>query len=265
MDKKKKKKKKKDSDDEAFEDSDDGDGEGRELDYISDTSETEDEEEADKKNDQKGVDEAASEEESSEEENKEVKEEKEKEDEPGPSSKEQKVDAEQTDKKKKKKKKKKSEKKDAPGAAVGEKDEIESKYTDDFEDCVDQKMESGSSGNNSGNSRDGTPDLDGVAGKRKAPPDSIGATSGSLPKKQKLEMSTFMLQSASSEGITEDAVRRYLARKPMTATELLQKFKSKKTKISSQDMVNVIAHLLKKINPVKRMQNQKMYLFLSDK
>jgi Transcription initiation factor IIF, alpha subunit (TFIIF-alpha). len=35
----KKKKKKKDSDDEAFEESDDGDEEGRELDYISDSSE----------------------------------------------------------------------------------------------------------------------------------------------------------------------------------------------------------------------------------
>lgn len=34
----KKKKKKKDSDDEAFEESDDGDEEGRELDYISDSS-----------------------------------------------------------------------------------------------------------------------------------------------------------------------------------------------------------------------------------
>jgi hypothetical protein len=33
-----KKKKKRDSDDEAFEESDDGDEEGRELDYISDSS-----------------------------------------------------------------------------------------------------------------------------------------------------------------------------------------------------------------------------------
>jgi len=60
-------------------------------------------------------------------------------------------------------------------------------------------------------------------------------------------------------------VRRYLLRKPMTVTELLHKFKSKKTKISSQDMVNVIAHILKKINPLKRVQNQKMYLSLSNK
>lgn len=69
----------------------------------------------------------------------------------------------------------------------------------------------------------------------------------------------------SSEGITEEAVRRYLLRKPITVTELLQKFKSKKTKIPSQDMVNVIAHLLKKINPVKKTQNQKMYLYLNNK
>lgn len=49
----------------------------------------------------------------------------------------------------------------------------------------------------------------------------------------------------------------------MTVTELLHKFKSKKTKISSQDMVNVVAHILKKINPVKRNQNSKMYLSLT--
>lgn len=49
----------------------------------------------------------------------------------------------------------------------------------------------------------------------------------------------------------------------MTVTELLQKFKSKKTKISSHDMVNVVAQILKKINPVKRTQNQKMYLYLT--
>jgi len=72
-----------------------------------------------------------------------------------------------------------------------------------------------------------------------------------------------LLQSAAAEGITEEAVRRYLLRKPMTVTELLHKFKSKKTRISSQDMVNVIASILKKVNPNKRVQNQKMYLSLS--
>lgn len=48
-------------------------------------------------------------------------------------------------------------------------------------------------------------------------------------------------------------------RKPMTATELLQKFKSRKTGLSSDQLVNVMTQILKKINPVKQTIQNKMY------
>lgn len=67
---------------------------------------------------------------------------------------------------------------------------------------------------------------------------------------------------SSDSGITEDAVRRYLMRKPMTTTELLQKFKSKKTGLTSEQLVNVMTQLLKKINPVKQTIKGKMFLSL---
>jgi len=66
--------------------------------------------------------------------------------------------------------------------------------------------------------------------------------------------------SFSESGITEDAVRRYLMRKPMTTTELLQKFKSKKTGLTSEQLVNIMTQILKKINPTKQTIKNKMYL-----
>jgi transcription initiation factor TFIIF subunit alpha len=58
----------------------------------------------------------------------------------------------------------------------------------------------------------------------------------------------------------EEAVRRYLARKPMTTTELLQKFKSKKTGLSSEQLLKVMTQILKRINPVRQNIKGKMYL-----
>lgn len=66
----------------------------------------------------------------------------------------------------------------------------------------------------------------------------------------------------SDSGITEEAVRRYLMRKPMTTIELLQKFKCKKTGLSSEQLVNVMTQILKRINPVKQTIKNKMYLSL---
>ena len=66
--------------------------------------------------------------------------------------------------------------------------------------------------------------------------------------------------SAGSEGVNEESVRRYVSRKPMTTTELLQKFKHKKTGLTSDQLVHHIAQILKKINPVKQTIKGKMYL-----
>lgn len=52
--------------------------------------------------------------------------------------------------------------------------------------------------------------------------------------------------------LSEETVRRYLMRKPMTATELYKKFKSKVTSFRSHDLVSKIADILRKINPDKQ-------------
>jgi len=51
----------------------------------------------------------------------------------------------------------------------------------------------------------------------------------------------------------------------MTTAELLQKFKPKKSKIASNDMVPIIAHILKKLNPAKRSLPNKTYFYINNK
>lgn len=65
-----------------------------------------------------------------------------------------------------------------------------------------------------------------------------------------------------SLGNTEEAVRRYLTRKPMTTTELLKKIQSKKTGVSSDELVEMMTAILKKINPSRQRIQGKMYLSL---
>ncbi|XP_010224378.1 PREDICTED: general transcription factor IIF subunit 1 [Tinamus guttatus] len=64
--------------------------------------------------------------------------------------------------------------------------------------------------------------------------------------------------------LTEDAVRRYLTRKPMTTKDLLKKFQTKKTGLSSEQTVNVLAQILKRLNPERKMINEKMHFFLKE-
>lgn len=64
------------------------------------------------------------------------------------------------------------------------------------------------------------------------------------------------------EAISEDAVRRYLMRKPMTAAELLQKFKGRKVPLKGQDLVTTIAFILKKLNPDKQTIKGKLHLYI---
>lgn len=73
-------------------------------------------------------------------------------------------------------------------------------------------------------------------------------------------LTSFYVSNCSEAGITEEAVKKYLVRKPMTTTELLQRFKSKKTGLSSEQLVNIMTQILKKINPVKQTIKGKMYL-----
>ena len=65
--------------------------------------------------------------------------------------------------------------------------------------------------------------------------------------------------------ITEDTIRRYLTHKPMTTTDLVRKFKTKKTGLSKEQTVNAIASILKKIQPNQEKIDGKLYLSIKTK
>ena len=126
---------------------------------------------------------------------------------------------------------------------------------------------------NAHNSRSGTP-VD-AGSKRKTDiinsSDNSNSSLKSTPaKKIKMEtassvpITSFSSFSSSKDnfGNTEEAVRRYLTRKPMTTTELLKKIQSKKTGVSSDELVEMMTAILKKINPSKQRIQGKMYLSL---
>ena len=68
--------------------------------------------------------------------------------------------------------------------------------------------------------------------------------------------------SSQDNGIIEDAVRRYLTCQPMTTTELIIKFRNKKTGLSPETLVKTMAHVLKQLNPVQQTFEGKLYLSL---
>lgn len=73
--------------------------------------------------------------------------------------------------------------------------------------------------------------------------------------------------SDSGNGITEEAIRRYLTHKPMTTTDLMRKFKtkSKQRGMSKEHTVNAIATILKKIQPHQEKIDGKLYLSIKSK
>uniref|UniRef100_A0A7N8X3I1 Transcription initiation factor IIF subunit alpha n=1 Tax=Mastacembelus armatus TaxID=205130 RepID=A0A7N8X3I1_9TELE len=70
--------------------------------------------------------------------------------------------------------------------------------------------------------------------------------------------------SSSDVQLTEEAVRRYLIRKPMTTKDLLKKFQTKRTGLSSEQTVNVLAQILKRLNPERKNINEKMHFYLTE-
>ena len=64
--------------------------------------------------------------------------------------------------------------------------------------------------------------------------------------------------------VNEGSVRRYLQRKPMTTKELIEKFKSKKTGLSENQLVRDISQTLKKMNLGKGTTRGDMRLSLLD-
>lgn len=168
---------------------------------VSD-SRTESEDEKEKKNDERGVDQEEGlknllDSDSDEEENKDKEEKAEDDDEEegekkGDGTAKKSEDTKDNKKKPKKKATKANAKSEAAAAAenLSDDDDDTDRLVDELDNAFDAEL-----GNNSGNSRDGTPDVDGimVGGKRKASSDlSIPLIS----KKAKLELSPALVQSA---------------------------------------------------------------------
>ncbi|EDW15017.1 general transcription factor IIF subunit 1 [Drosophila mojavensis] len=296
-----KKKKKRDLDDEAFEESDDGDEEGREMDYDTSSSEDEPDPESKLVKDMKGVaeedalrklltsDEEEDEEKKSDESDKEEGDEKKKKD---------KSKDEITKEKKKKKQSKDEKKSKSPGSDSSS--DLSSDSTDSEDDLSngplkkkpssnkdkdkdkdkdkEMALKAIASGSNANKSRSATPTQLNDPNKRKMnslPSDLTGSDTSNSPsstpaKRPKNELTNSLPSSfagvvnnkVEDYGITEEAVRRYLKRKPLTATELLTKFKNKKTGVSSDRLVETMTKILKKINPVKHTIQGKMYLWI---
>ncbi|KAL8164540.1 UNVERIFIED_CONTAM: General transcription factor IIF subunit 1, partial [Gekko kuhli] len=149
-----------------------------------------------------------------------------------------------------------------------------------------KKERKGSASSSQGNSRPGTPSVDPGstsstlrAAATKLEQGKRQAGSSELPATKRLKMdagsqasgkSTPQPQSGKSTPssgdvqLTEDAVRRYLTRKPMTTKDLLKKFQTKKTGLSSEQTVNVLAQILKRLNPDRKNINDKMHFFLKE-
>lgn len=292
-----KKKKDRDVDDEAFEESDDGDEEGRELDYISDSSESESEPENKANKELKSVAEEdalrkllTSDEGSEDEEKKSDEEEGKKDEEKNGKAKDKEKetkekDAEKSKKKKKNKKKKKTDndKKDTSSGSSSDSSDSEGENSNSKQKKKHKKEKEGHGSNlsSANNSRSASPSMSQqesnkrkMAGSNMPSADLTGSDNSNSPmstpaKKIKLDSTpslpptfTGLVSSNSKDdyGITEEAVRRYLMRKPMTTTELLTKFKNKKTGVSSEKLVETMTAILKKINPVKQTIQGKMYL-----
>ncbi|KFB44645.1 AGAP002779-PA-like protein [Anopheles sinensis] len=295
------KKKKRDVDEEAFEESDDGDEEGRELDYISDSSDSESDHDAKVVKEMKSVAEEdalrklLTSDEDSEEEEKKSDEEEEKEEDKNGKSKEKDKDGKEKESKEAKKKKKA--KKNKNKKSESDKKDSSSDFSSDSSDSdaasSKKKMKSkkekegvGSNLSSANNSRSASPSVSQfdsnkrkLVGSNMPSTDLTGSDNSNSPvstpaKKMKSDSApsippTFAgivnTSSKDDNGITEEAVRRYLMRKPMTTTELLTKFKNKKTGVSSEKLVETMTQLLKRINPVKQTIQGKMYLSIKPK
>uniref|UniRef100_A0A673MAE6 Transcription initiation factor IIF subunit alpha n=1 Tax=Sinocyclocheilus rhinocerous TaxID=307959 RepID=A0A673MAE6_9TELE len=267
-------------------DSDDGDFEGLEVDYMSDESSSEEEEPEKTKPNKgedvpKGIDEMSDSEEESEEENKNEEDGKEEEEE---------EDGKKTPVQVEKKKKK-----DSSGESDSSEDsDIEGEAASALFMVKKRTPPKrgggrGSAGSSRTGSRPGTPSIDNAAtsntlraaankleqGKRQT---TVPSSETPAAKRLKMEPSP---QSSSGNGtpqpasgkstpsssdvlLTEDAVRRYLIRKPMTTKDLLKKFQTKRTGLSSEQTVNVLAQILKRLNPERKNINDKMHFYLTE-
>uniref|UniRef100_A0A674H762 Transcription initiation factor IIF subunit alpha n=1 Tax=Taeniopygia guttata TaxID=59729 RepID=A0A674H762_TAEGU len=251
---KRKKNRKKGSEDEALEDSDDGDFEGQEVDYMSDGSRWGVLGSLGTPQTPPGIDEASESSEESEEEKAEEKEE------------EEEGKATPTPQEKKKKRESSDE------SQTSEESDIDSEANSALfmakKKTPPKRERRASGGSSRGGSRPGTP------------PTDPGGTGGTLrAAAARLEQGGGPWGSLGMSGVvwgglggpwggevqlTEEAVRRYLSRKPMTTKDLLKKFQTKRTGLSSDATVNALAQLLKRLDPERKLIADKMHFFLKE-
>ncbi|NXB41813.1 T2FA factor, partial [Leucopsar rothschildi] len=255
---------------------DDGDFEGQEVDYMSDGSSSSGEEDTGKakapeeeEEGPKGIDEASESSEESEEEKAEEKEE------------EEEGKATPTPQEKKKKRESSDE------SQTSEESDIDSETSSALfmaKKKTPPKRERRASGSSSrGGSRPGTPtDSGGTGGTLRAAAARLeqGGSSGRFGG-GRLEFGEGYLEVWDKSGVpgrsfgrgpgasgevqlTEEAVRRYLSRKPMTTKDLLKKFQTKRTGLSSDATVNALAQLLKRLDPERKLIADKMHFFLKE-
>lgn len=103
----------------------------------------------------------------------------------------------------------------------------------------------------------GTSDEPAAKKKKPLPATATSSTSASAGNSSALASGQF--KSAKDDVVTEEAVRRYLSRKPMTTKDLLKKFKGK-TSMDGEQLVTVLGELLRKINPERTKVRDKTLL-----
>ncbi|XP_055641416.1 general transcription factor IIF subunit 1-like [Toxorhynchites rutilus septentrionalis] len=267
MDRKKmengKMKKKRAVDYEAFEDSDDGDDEGRELDYVSESSESHSElgtnTELKSVAEEDGLRKLLTSDESSEDEENKSKEVDEN------INEKVKSDNGDSNSKEKTKTKKQTNNSRQDSFSNGHSSSSDSEAEND----ISQRRKKNSMSLNKSNSRK-APKEEG--NKLDCPVDSVVSHISSSPSSPLAKLAEtysaprLTLHSSSygrivnNYGITEDVVRRYLKRKPITSTELLSKLKNKK--VPKEKLLEVLLFMLEKINPTKQNIRGKVYYSL---
>ncbi|CAB4070398.1 TFIIF1 [Lepeophtheirus salmonis] len=140
------------------------------------------------------------------------------------------------------------------------------------EDEIKKKSDKEEESTNSSRSSSPTPngsDKQAKVDKRKSIIDNI-LDPGLEPAQKKSRLETFGSSSSSivsplsgSEAALEEDVRRYLARKPMTTTELVKKIHSKRFQdSSSEELMPLLVNVLKKVKPITSKTKGIMYLSL---
>lgn len=147
-----------------------------------------------------------------------------------------------------------------------EEEEDKDKDKDEEEEKKDDGKKSGN------NSRSGSPKPEDKGGeksskaeKRKAMVDKLlDPNAGGEAKRGRFDAGPSSSQPASNsiEASFEEDVRRYLARKAMTTTEILRKMTQKKTGLPKEELLPLLVNVLKRINPHKQKVKGTMYLSL---